>query len=737
MEYEQQGDIFAAIDQCDLARIPELVDNDPGILTLRQDGVSVIGYAHNRLTSVDVPQDYIRRRETFVTLVSACAGLAERGLLPQGMDSELGPFLITAAESNDAKLAHELLKAGADPNTANPETGFTPLFHAILNNTLSLVRVLVNYGADPESPCGHHPNALSMSLGSNNRIFWYLLFKHALNLYDPDLIETFASGSLNGAEERKAIAKLGIPEASIFQLCQMMIRYGAASSAAGTVLGYIDTAIFTPESPEGTRLLEQLVSVIADTEMFEGSGFPYHAYKALKLLAKFGFKVAELPSVIVDRLLFHIIECDQEGIACKLVTLGLVPSMEFDPNANKPLRCAVLDRAIAMRMPDLILEIFLLPSVPGELPVFVIGQLLDTGDDRMLAEIGSQLSLPAATQIRLLSIAVNNRSPRCLAALVQTCCSSAAELQVIQPTEQNYAGFCLFQALALQDHENPDLPERFDCARILFLGLAPLAPRLRRLCDFILCERGSAGDIHAVFFLCSHGFAPLLLLDRFRTAWASDESSEQDKVRLADAVICACEGITVFIERVLDWNLQQYARNAIQTLAPGMETLQVRELVGTLFTTDPADIEAWPAPTPDPRLILLLCEIGDREAAGYPANVLKAIRKALDSIIKLLRRHTEPPTLVDLAMAQVTEDPENLNYEEVRRILTLVTDITVADDLLNSTGNNFLLLQLMVLQSMRNDPELMPYFFTADEDSGSSDSVSEDLDSDPSQDEST
>jgi ankyrin repeat protein len=47
-------------------------------------------------------------------------------------------------------IARALLRAGADPNYADPETGLTPLISAAESNAPGLVRLLLQYGANPD-----------------------------------------------------------------------------------------------------------------------------------------------------------------------------------------------------------------------------------------------------------------------------------------------------------------------------------------------------------------------------------------------------------------------------------------------------------------------------------------------------------------------------------------------------------------------------------------------------------
>lgn len=729
MEHDLHAELFRAIGEANPDRVKAILDKDPNAVAATQSGETALYSAYRRWLLPESRDDQNRARTVFMALLAACETIKAQGSLPKELLKDLATLLVQAVRLRDGVLSKALLQAGADPNGIAPVSGDTPLFMAILNDDVEAVMLLIEHGVDLNAPLGLYSNAMALAGRVSRRVFWHLLFRDMLGNVPEGLVETFVKGSLNAGAERDAIADLNLSEEAALSLWLAMLKYETYYAAAATIMGYCASAGIDLEGNAGALFLVRLLNITFGSTHAQSRNWGGKATRALKQLTRVGVRFENISSEAADGVLGALINLNDEQTACKLVALGLRPDMTEAVQPDQPFSCPILDLAVQKQLPMLVAAILGFPDVPGTVQIGLMHQFIEDDNLIMLEPVCSNIELDGNTQIELISVTVRKRRRRCLAILVQNCCSPSLELQFNEPTEQNYAGFSLFQALALQEGEDPALPDRFDCACLLLLNLAPQGPRLRRLCEFIILNRALAGDGHAVYFLCSHGFTPLLLLNRFRAVWASDDASDEDKSLLVQGVVHACKGLTAFIKHVLDWNLKQYALKSIEVLAPGLETLQIRELLRQLLTSTPADAVAWPAPNPDPRLILILCEILEQKTAGFPEEARKAVKETLGAIIALLKRQTEPPSLAEIAATAVIDDTADEDYETVRQHLEQVIYTTVVDDLLSPPGENFLLLQLLILQWLRNEPELMPYFFTADDESESSDYSSDSDDS--------
>ena len=80
--------------------------------------------------------------------------------------------LFSMVAKNDAPESLKLLKAGANPNSRDKETGNTPLFTAVANNVLPMANLLLDNGADPniQNNKGNTPIIVAITSADINMI---------------------------------------------------------------------------------------------------------------------------------------------------------------------------------------------------------------------------------------------------------------------------------------------------------------------------------------------------------------------------------------------------------------------------------------------------------------------------------------------------------------------------------------------------------------------------------------
>lgn len=107
--------------------------------------------------------------------LQAVEGLLAEGANPDGFAADGKPRrpLVAAVDAGSQIILEVLLKAGADPNLANPiqpggKGGHSPLVQAVLNGRAPLVRTLLGKGAKPNHPDGQRRYPLSVAAGTGS-----------------------------------------------------------------------------------------------------------------------------------------------------------------------------------------------------------------------------------------------------------------------------------------------------------------------------------------------------------------------------------------------------------------------------------------------------------------------------------------------------------------------------------------------------------------------------------------
>lgn len=101
-----------------------------------------------------------------------------------------GSLLSTAAVERRIDVAEWLLQEGADPNGVMPAA--PPLVYAIYDEDLEMVKLLLEYGADPDREISPHSDRKGFTPRSI-----------ALDRNNDQIIELLRTGHLSGKEEQK------------------------------------------------------------------------------------------------------------------------------------------------------------------------------------------------------------------------------------------------------------------------------------------------------------------------------------------------------------------------------------------------------------------------------------------------------------------------------------------------------------------------------------------------------
>ena len=140
-------DVFEAASLGDIARLRELLDGDPSLVT---------AFSADGFTALHFP--------AFFGGVDAARLLLERraDIDAHGRSWMTGTPLNSAAAGGHTDVARLFLDAGADPN-ARQALGWTPLHSAAHNGDIELVELLLAHGADPASTNDDEKTVLAMA----------------------------------------------------------------------------------------------------------------------------------------------------------------------------------------------------------------------------------------------------------------------------------------------------------------------------------------------------------------------------------------------------------------------------------------------------------------------------------------------------------------------------------------------------------------------------------------------
>ena len=192
------AELFTAIKGGDAAGVERVLERDRALVDARDpDGLSPILLAlyHDR---ADIAAAILRRRPTLTVFEAAAVGHADRvreiverdpaqasAVAPDGY-SPLG----LAAFFKRREVVRYLLGAGADPQPASRQGGFTPLHSAVATDAgardIEIVRMLLERGANPNARSQSGSTPLHTVAFTGDRESLDLLLKHGAETGIPD-----------------------------------------------------------------------------------------------------------------------------------------------------------------------------------------------------------------------------------------------------------------------------------------------------------------------------------------------------------------------------------------------------------------------------------------------------------------------------------------------------------------------------------------------------------------------
>lgn len=103
--------------------------------------------------------------------------LLKEGVNPHLRDSTQTPILITAVKTEQANIAYTILSKKAETISDVDLEGKTALIHAVISKNLELVKLLINFNADPSFKDMKNKSAMDYAEEQNNEMIKNLLLK--------------------------------------------------------------------------------------------------------------------------------------------------------------------------------------------------------------------------------------------------------------------------------------------------------------------------------------------------------------------------------------------------------------------------------------------------------------------------------------------------------------------------------------------------------------------------------
>jgi ankyrin repeat protein len=159
------------------------------------------------------------------------------------------PALLHAFLFNSLETCHFLLKHGADPNISDSQEGFTPLcfltlavkdLNFSLSKYMQRARLLLQYGANPDSSTAHQEDALYYAAQANLLPAVRLLLAHGAQLHT----YPYSTPPLIGAAINKSLV-----------LAQLLVTYNADTNIRGNVARIVQSNSTIEDKAESFPLL--------------------------------------------------------------------------------------------------------------------------------------------------------------------------------------------------------------------------------------------------------------------------------------------------------------------------------------------------------------------------------------------------------------------------------------------------------------------------------------------------
>ena len=120
--------------------------------------------------------------------------------------SEYSKLLFTAVLQDDIGAIKELLKRGADINTINPTSGYTPLMQAVIRRKIDVARYLITRGADFNQQTADGKTALHFAAIVNDAEMFKMLIAAGSNTYITDIEDKTALQYITSSKMAAQIA---------------------------------------------------------------------------------------------------------------------------------------------------------------------------------------------------------------------------------------------------------------------------------------------------------------------------------------------------------------------------------------------------------------------------------------------------------------------------------------------------------------------------------------------------
>jgi hypothetical protein len=581
-------------------------------------------------------------------------------------------------------------------------TGLEP---AIWRHDQNLALLLLWAGADPsELLKGMTINFMYLESLNHNEIAWTILFHSVLGDVPDAPTRAFTFGVPDGSME-KGIADLKLTEDQAIKLWCAMLTYNCHREAAAVALGYCRGLGHAPDNLETAMII--LPFLETNIALLNGPLINY--------LADAGFHFTQLDHE--DRELTHtlicdVIEADNEEAAIALLEAGLIlqERPESRGGAITP-RMTALDKASERGLFRFIRAAFRSNAANLLWQERLIVEAIVTDQWELLNSCLQGFTMDGERANQLLHGAIERNRPQCLAVLMHNRCSPAAELEDMEVHDENYGNYLLSKAIISATFELPAAEERFDCARVLLSDPTYNRYDLGLQCDYLIVDRARAGDYAAVYFLCSYGFPPILLLQSFQNEWRDDSIPDETKQALAQAVIFALDGLMCFIDTVSSWNAKSLVGEAIGSILPGASDLNQRQLISHILDwTDP--LENGNQQTADMELIELLADFSDDETLGLPDGLKTSLDNTVNAICGMFKARFAVPSLMELTREALLIADDKHDWNRLRSYLPHTLPAVIWEELEDrAAGYETALWSVIALTELIEIDYLTQFFF--------------------------
>ncbi len=701
MEDNTNDDLFNAIDDFDTDQVATLLANDPVTPFLVEGEGSVILRAYERIGKAQSLEEVKQARKILFMLLDALARARANNDIEPKRNLGLEETLAKAIYDNAPDLVEALLAAGADPNGRSTLDNQTLLEIAVLKGSLEIVRLLLQWGANPQVFADDGESAFRSMMATGRReIAWLVLLYNALGDAPDELFHALEGGYHDGSIE-EAIMKLGLDEAKALRLWGVLLESGCGRGAGAVALGYCQGLGYAPTGKNGGMVIT----------LFLEHSIPDLSGAAITYLMDAGFQFPTVPDTeenLAQTLLCDIIESGGPDALAALFDAGVVPKVQID--AQQRRRCYALELALEHRKSDTLKAILRVIRSEGDLIFATAESLVQHIDTEMLGLFVSCCDFDLDTHLRLMGTAIDNKNAACLAVLAFRPCYPCWDLKDKDIDNQNIQDLLLVRAIATDNIIVPTPVKRFDCARVLLSDPNYDMKKLDDLCQLLIVDRALVSDHAAVYFLCSYGFPPIGLLENFQQIWTDGTIDIATKKALSDSLCVALSGLIYFLDRTVLWNVKALESEALEWILPGSTSLDQRTLIGHLLGWSGAAPDGQDAP--DLLVIELLSAISEDDDHPAPEHLQKMLDDVVNALCRTLRHHFSPPSLVNLARDSIVQTGDMNTWNQLRCYLDHIYPTAIWENLQDrDDGYETAIWSLIAFSELQDIEYLAPLIF--------------------------